>query len=368
MNLLIVPNSFKGTYSATAIAAAMERGARQIDAFAQITRIPIADGGDGTLECFYEALGGTFVWVDAVDAWRRPIKSRYLRLDEHRALIELASTAGLTIAGKKLNPRQTTTAGVGMQIAAAIADGAKEILLAIGGSATNDMGVGMLESLGVVFRDATGGVFHPVGESLSRIRSIDTTALDPKIRDVEFTTLCDVDNPLFGSLGAAYVYAPQKGASKEDVEFLDLELRAFASLLETKYFLKPNFPGAGAAGGTSVAAKLFLNSKVVSGIDAILDLVEFDRRLVHADAVISGEGKLDRQSFYGKVIGGLHQRMASSNRPLLLVCGVNELEDLPKNVFASAIHDPLQSLETTIQNTLQLVEEHTKQLLRAHIK
>jgi glycerate 2-kinase len=365
MNLLLIPNAFKGTYPASQIAMAMERGARQVDAQATIRKIPIADGGDGTLECFFEAFGGEYVDSPTVDAWRNPIPSRYLRLGPKKALIELAASAGLTLVGEHKNPRLTTTYGVGVQIADAISAGATEIYLAIGGSATNDMGVGMLEALGAVFKDILGNVIHPVGETLSRIHEIDVSALERTIQGVSFTTFCDVDSPLFGPLGAAYVYASQKGASTTDILYLDSELRTFAALLQTKYHLNPAFAGAGAAGGTSVAAKLFLHAKIVSGIDAILDLVGFQHLLPNVDAVVTGEGKLDAQSFYGKVVGGIHRRMQGSGKPLLIICGQNQLERLPTDVFVRSIHDPKRTLEETFEQTLTLVEEQTIQLLES---
>jgi glycerate 2-kinase len=365
MNLLVIPNAFKGTYTASQIAAAMERGARRVDSHAKIRKIPIADGGDGTLECFFEAFGGEYIEGPTVNAWRHPIQSRYLRLGPRRVMIELATSAGLTLVGEHKNPRLTTTYGVGIQIADAIATGATEIYLAIGGSATNDMGVGMLEALGAIFTDNQGNIIHPVGETLSQIHAIDVSVLERTIHGVSFTTFCDVDNPLYGPLGAAYVYAPQKGASTSDVLYLDNELREFAALIETKYHLNPNFAGAGAAGGTSVAAKLVLHAKIVSGIDAILDLVGFNRLLIDVDAVITGEGKLDSQSFYGKVVGGIYRRMQGSGKPLLIVCGLNQLERLPTDVFVQAIHNPNRTLNETFDQTLALVEEKTKLLLQS---
>ncbi len=360
MRILVIPDSFKGTFRSIEIAHFIEQALLKHQPKAIIQSIPIADGGEGSVDCFLHAFGGQKERVPSFDPYRNEIDSVYGWLDEKRVIIELAACAGLHWVKDHPNPSLTSTLGVGIQIKDAISKGAKQVILAIGGSSTNDMGVGLLYGLGCHFYDSQNNAFLPTGGTLSRIDRIDTSDLERTIQGVEFITLCDVSNPLYGQNGAAHVYGPQKGANKEMVEFLDHELKTFAHWLEMNHYGSSNFEGAGAAGGTSVAMKLFCHSRIVRGIDYLLETIRFDDLLLQTDVVITGEGQLDTQSFQGKVIAGIYAHTLPKHIPLLAIVGRNKLTDsqIPSDYFqVYPLSDMSEPLETAIQHTPKRIQE-----------
>lgn len=370
-SILVAPDSFKGTYGAIRVANAIASGIKKFDPTIPVTVAPIADGGEGTLACVKKAVGGSYVHVPSFDPWMRPIDSKYLLLDKTTALIELAQTAGLTLAGRKKDPSLTTTFGVGVQIRHAVLRGAKSVLLAIGGSATNDGGCGMVEALGVVFRDKTGVSFHPRGATLSQIEEIDESGLLPQLRNIAFTVLCDVDNPLFGPEGAAFVYAPQKGADPAMVRLLDLQLVAYAQTLHRLKGFASDFKGAGAAGGTGVAAKAFLQATIRSGIRTLVDMYGFDDLLQNAALLFTGEGRLDHQSYRGKVLSGLLERARTAGVPLVVAAGtVDESAlPLPEGILdAFAIRAEGESLNDAAKHTLERLEKIAETAASRHYR
>jgi len=370
-SILVAPDSFKGTYGALSVANALAKGIRRFDPAIPIAIVPIADGGEGTLACVRKAVGGSYVHVPSFDPWMRPIDSKYLLLDKTTALIELAQTAGLTLAGRKKDPSRTTTFGVGVQIRHAVLRGARSILLAIGGSATNDGGCGMVEALGVVFRDKEGVSFHPRGATLSHIDEIDESNTLPQLKDIAVTVLCDVDNPLFGPEGAAHVYAPQKGADKAMVRMLDEQLISYAQTLHRLKGFDAGFQGAGAAGGTGVAAKAFLHATVQSGIRTLLAKYGFDRVLQNAALVITGEGRLDHQSYRGKVLSGLLERTRSAGIPLVVAAGTVDESALPLPEGipdAFAIRTEGESLNDAAKHTLKRLEDIAETAASRHYR
>lgn len=370
-SILIAPDKFKGTYSAASVAEAMKRGVKHFDASIPLHLLPIADGGDGTIDALKRVSGGSIVKMASFDPWMRPLESKYLKLDANKALIELAQTAGLALVGKKKDPGSTTTFGVGVQIRHALHRGAKTIYLAIGGSATNDAGCGMLDALGVVFRNADGISFHPRGTNLGDIAEIDQTDVDPAVAKATFVTLCDVDNPLFGEHGAAYVYAPQKGATPEMVRHLDLQLHRYAEFLQKQYGLDSSFAGAGAAGGTAVAAKLFLQSTIRSGIDTLLELAKFDALLTDCSLVLTGEGRLDEQSYQGKVLSGILRHANRSNVPVVALVGTIDASALPLPKGLLEAHSTRRQDESVAQAapaTLSRLEELAEMAARRHYR
>ena len=234
----------------------------------------------------------------------------------------MAATAGLPMVGDKKDPCKTTTYGVGELVRHAVEQGAKHIILGLGGSATNDGGCGCAAALGVKFTDKDGKEFVPVGGTLDQIAGIDVSAAKALLEGVELTAMCDIDNPMYGERGAAYIFGPQKGADDEMVKFLDGQLRAMdAAIIRCLDLHVADLPGAGAAGAFGAGCVAFLGAKLKSGIETVLDTVEFDRRMEGADVVFTGEGRIDSQSVHGKVIDGISRRTTKAGVPLVAIVG-----------------------------------------------
>ena len=273
MNILIAIDSFKGSLSTTQLADTIEMGIKDVSSDYFIKKIPIADGGEGTYETLVQGLGGTKVRVQVKDPLFNNIYAEYGILNDQTAIIEMAKSSGLTLVPANLrNPLNTSTFGVGQMIKDAIYKGSRNFIIGIGGSATNDAGIGMLSALGYVFKDETGNELIPKGSSLSKIKSIDSTFALKELSECEFLVACDVDNPLYGELGAAYVYGAQKGASIEDIKELDYGLQNFSSVIKETTGKNIAFiSGSGAAGGLGGGFLSLLNSKLAPGIDIIFD-------------------------------------------------------------------------------------------------
>ena len=318
---VVVPDSFKGTVSSREICAIAQQVIPRHFPACEVVCIPVADGGEGTVDCFVQAMGAQRVGVTVTNALGEKSAAAYARLGE-LAIIEMAAAAGLPQVGALRCPGTATTYGVGELIAHAVDSGCKRILLGLGGSATNDGGCGCAAALGVRFYDADGQSFVPVGDTLGRIARIDTAEAEALLRSVEITVMCDVTNPLYGPTGAAYVFAPQKGADAEKVKSLDAGLRHFGDVIRSQYGLDVGaMPGAGAAGGMGAGCVALLGGTIQSGIDAVLDVTGFDRQLEGADLVITGEGRIDSQSADGKVISGVARRTRAKGVPLIAIAG-----------------------------------------------
>ena len=318
---VVVSDSFKGTVSSREICAIAQRVIPRHFPACEVVCIPVADGGEGTVDCFIQAMGAQRVEVTVTNALGEKSAAAYARLGE-LAIIEMAAAAGLPQVGALRCPGTATTYGVGELIAHAAHSGCKRILLGLGGSATNDGGCGCAAALGVGFLDADGQSFVPVGDTLGRIARIDTAKADELLRSVEITVMCDVTNPLYGPTGAAYVFAPQKGADAEKVKSLDAGLRHFGNVIRSQLGIDVSrMPGAGAAGGMGAGCVALLGGMIQSGIDAVLDVTGFDRQLEGADLVITGEGRIDSQSAGGKVISGVARRTKAKGIPLIAIAG-----------------------------------------------
>ena len=318
---VVVSDSFKGTVSSREICAIAQRVIPRHFPACEVVCIPVADGGEGTVDCFIQAMGAQRVEVTVTNALGEKSAAAYARLGE-LAIIEMAAAAGLPQVGALRCPGTATTYGVGELIAHAIDSGCRKILLGLGGSATNDGGCGCAAALGVRFYDADGQSFVPVGDTLGRIARIDTAEAEALLRSVEITVMCDVTNPLYGPTGAAYVFAPQKGADAEKVKSLDAGLRHFGDVIRSQYGLDVSaMPGAGAAGGMGAGCVALLGGTIQSGIDAVLDVTGFDRQLEGADLVITGEGRIDSQSADGKVVSGVARRTRAKGVPLIAIAG-----------------------------------------------
>ena len=318
---VVVSDSFKGTVSSREICEIAQRVIPRHFPACEVVCIPVADGGEGTVDCFVQAMGAQRVGVTVTNALGEKSAAAYARLGE-LAIIEMAAAAGLPQVGALRCPGTATTYGVGELIAHAVDSGCRKILLGLGGSATNDGGCGCAAALGVGFLDADGQSFVPVGDTLGRIARIDTAEAEALLRSVEITVMCDVTNPLYGPTGAAYVFAPQKGADAEKVKSLDAGLRHFGDVIRSQYGLDVSaMPGAGAAGGMGAGCVALLGGTIQSGIDAVLDVTGFDRQLEGADLVITGEGRIDSQSADGKVVSGVARRTRAKGVPLIAIAG-----------------------------------------------
>lgn len=321
---LVVSDSFKGTLSSPEIC----RIARSIRVEGwQVDALPVADGGEGTVDCFLDCSGGRRVTVTGPGPFGHPMESFYGLLPDNTAVIECAAAAGLPLVERHPDPERTSTYGVGVLMAHALEHGAKRLILGLGGSCTNDGGCGAAAALGVRFYDRQGCSFVPVGRTLTDIADIDVSGLHPRLTAGTLTVMCDIDNPLYGPRGAAHVFAPQKGADCAMVERLDAGLRRFAAVLRTSLGISVDtLPGGGAAGGFGAGAAALLGGTLRSGIEAVLDTVDFPRRAAGCALVVTGEGRLDSQSLGGKVVWGVSQRCGALRIPAAVLAGALELE------------------------------------------
>ena len=319
--VVVISDSFKGTLSSREICDIARESVPRILPGCAVTAIPVADGGEGTVSCFLDSIGASPVTVSVQGPYGETVDAVYARKG-NRAIIEMASAAGLPMVGSNLDPERTTTNGVGMLLRHAVENGCNELLLGLGGSCTNDGGCGCAAALGTRFFDADGNPFVPVGGTLGNIARIDNRETEKLLRGVSLTLMSDVDNPLCGARGAAHVFGPQKGADAAMVERLDAGLAHLASVIERDLGVRvADIPGAGAAGGMGAGCMAFLGARMRSGIEAVLDLVDFDAQIDSADLVITGEGRIDSQSVHGKVISGIAKRTQRRGVPLVAIVG-----------------------------------------------
>ncbi|MDR3336690.1 MAG: glycerate kinase [Treponema sp.] len=334
---VLIPDSFKGAMSSAEICRIMKTQILRHYQDAEIVSIPVADGGEGSVDAYLAAAGGEKITLQVKGPYMEDIRGFYGLMDRgNTAVIEMAAAAGLPLAGDRLRPDKTTTYGVGQLILDAVNRGCKKIILGLGGSATNDFGAGAAAAAGVRFFDQEGAPFVPVGETLSRIARIDKGALPPAFKPVEFLCMCDIDNPLYGPQGASYVFAPQKGADKAMVEFLDAQLRAVAETVRRELGADvASLSGAGAAGGMGGGMAAFFGARLQMGIETVLDAVDFDRLIRDADMIFTGEGRLDSQSLRGKAVIGIARRAKRRGVPVIAVVG--DIGDNIEGVYAEGV-------------------------------
>ncbi|MDD6210885.1 MAG: glycerate kinase [Bacteroidales bacterium] len=331
---VIAADSFKGSLSSLEVADAVEKGIFSVFPKCEIIKVPVADGGEGTMDALVLATKGSTISLDVYDPLMRPIKAKYGILgDSATAIIELAAASGLPLLSKEeRNPLKTNTFGTGQLIADALKRGCRNILLAIGGSATNDGATGLLSALGFRFLDKNGKELPPIGENLINIEHIDTRNVLPEVYTSTFKVACDVKNPLFGTDGAAYVFAPQKGACPEAVKELDNGLRNLSKIFERELNKSVStIPGAGAAGGTGAGVMALLNATLLPGIELILDTLHFNNIISGADLIITGEGRLDRQTAMGKTPAGIAKAAQLKGIPVIAIGGsIKDEEELDR--------------------------------------
>jgi len=332
--IILVPDSFKGTMTSRQVCLIMEQVIRKYCPETEIISLPIADGGEGTVVAFLDVVEGEKRYVNVQGPFGEDIEAYYGVIDNgETAIIEMALCAGLNLVETRLNPEATTTYGVGQIIKQAITDGCKKLIIGIGGSCTNDGGCGAASALGVEFYNEKGNKFIPTGGTLKDIRRIILENSLTALVDVEITVMCDVDNPLYGENGAAYIYSPQKGADLKMVENLDVGLRNLEQVVLSDLRIdKSATPGSGAAGGLGYGLQVFCSAELKMGIEILLDTIGFDDMLKDTDLVFSGEGKLDRQSLSGKAVIGVARRCRKAKVPLIAVVGdiAEDIEEVYK--------------------------------------
>lgn len=319
--IVLIPDSFKGTMSSAEVCAiAGEAFARELGA--RVIRVPVADGGEGSVDAFLQAVGGEKVTLTVSGPFGEPVQAGYGLLPGGAAAVETAAAAGLPLAEGRLDVLRATTYGVGQLVAHAVGRGARKLIVGLGGSATNDGACGLAAALGVRFFDESGRAFVPAGGTLGRVARVDVSGLLPALQGVEIVGMCDIDNPLCGAQGAAAVFGPQKGADAAQVRVLDDGLRHLAQVWRRDLGADVlELPGGGAAGGMGAGLAAMLGAKLQPGIDTVLDTVGFDGLLQTADLVVTGEGRLDSQSLRGKVVVGVARRAREAGVPVVALCG-----------------------------------------------
>jgi len=320
--IVCIPDSFKGTLSSKQIIEVVRTSFQKHLTNVEVIGIEVADGGEGTVDAFLSITGGEKVNTIVSGPYFEKVESFYGIIQDKTAIIEMASCAGLPLVKDNLNPLLTTTYGVGELMIAAWEKGCRKMIIGLGGSSTNDGGCGAAAALGIQFIDIEGKHFIPTGGTLRNIQSIDISMAHPLVHETEIITMCDIDNPMFGIHGAAYVFGPQKGADTNMVQLLDQGLVNLSSCIEQSLgkFVS-NIPGTGAAGGMGAGMIAFFNSSLQSGIETILDIAKFDNLIQNCDLVITGEGKIDTQSLRGKVPIGVARRAKKANVPVLCIVG-----------------------------------------------
>lgn len=334
---ILIPDSFKGTMSSVEICGILERSIRRFYPEVEVISIPVADGGEGTVDSFLAAVGGRKIDVTVKGPYMEELQSFYGLIESGKtAVIEMAAAAGLPLVGANRQAQKTTTYGVGQLMAHALLSGCKKVIVGLGGSATNDLGAGAAAAMGIRFLDKKGREFIPVGETLANSKKIDMNGLLPEARQAEIVTMCDIDNPLYGKTGAAHVFAPQKGADAEMVKFLDGQLRKGASVIKRELGVDiSRLPGAGAAGGMGGGMVAFFGSTLQMGIETVLNVVRFDDKLPGTDFVFTGEGRIDSQSLRGKVVIGVARRCNPAGVPVIALVG--DIGDGVENAYDEGV-------------------------------
>ncbi len=368
---ILIPDSFKGTLSSIEICTIISEKINKHFPHCHVVSIPVADGGEGSVDCFLSALGGEKIFETVSSPYFEDMESFY-GLIEDTAVIEMASCAGLPLVEDRKNPSLTTTYGVGQLIMAAAKKGCKKIIVGLGGSSTNDGGCGAAAAVGVKFYDKKGNEFIPVGKTLIDIDRIDLSHRAKELDNIEIITMCDIDNPMYGPAGAAYIFGPQKGADEKMILELDKGLKNLCDVIEkeTGKNLK-DYPGSGAAGAMGAGMIAFFDSVLQMGIETVLDTVKFDEIIEDTDMIFTGEGRIDTQSLRGKVVIGVGKRAKNKDIPVTVIAGgaANNIDDaydmgvtsiftinrLPED-FEISRHKSKENLEATIDNILRLIK------------
>lgn len=373
MKMIVGMDSFKGSLSSADANMAVENGIKQVFSDALVKSFTMADGGEGTAETLVDGMNGSTVEITVTGPLGTPVQASYgLIKDENLAIIEVASACGLTLLSKdQLNPLKTTTYGVGELINHAFNNGARKFIIGLGGSATNDGGVGMLQAMGYEFLDADGNEIAFGGGSLSSINSIRKTAQSEKFKNCEFRVACDVSNTLYGKQGASYIFGPQKGADSDMLKVLDASLKHYANFTYKEMGIEiSNIEGGGAAGGLGAAFHGYLNGQLESGVELIMDVLGVESEMEDADLVITGEGRIDAQTSMGKVPAGMAGLAGKHGVPIIAVGGsltddAYKLNHHGINAVFSIQNEPL-SIEEAMNSkrTRANIEKNVEQIMK----
>ncbi|WP_172370828.1 glycerate kinase [Sporosarcina jiandibaonis] len=373
MKIIIAPDSFKGSLSAVEIANAINKGVKNAFADAETHLLPVADGGEGTMETLVSATNGEIREANVIGPLGVEVKAAYGILGNgETCVIEIASASGLALVPEgKLAPLEATTYGSGQLIKQALNDGFSSFIIALGGSATNDGGAGMLQALGVKLLDKSGTEVGYGGGKLADIEKIDTSFIDRRIKDSKFLIASDVQNPLVGLNGASHVFGPQKGATPDDVKILDENMTHWANqIADVTGISLHDLPGAGAAGGIGGAFQAFFPAKLERGIDVVLEYVNFHRYLKNADLVITGEGQVDYQTASGKTPLGVAQAAMKENVPTIILAGaVGEGVEVLYDYGVVSVHsiiDKPMTLHESMCQTAHLLKKSVEQIVRTY--
>ncbi|HEY8889541.1 MAG TPA: glycerate kinase [Clostridium sp.] len=371
--VVLIPDSFKGTLSSTQICEIIEKKINEHFPKCQVISIPVADGGEGSVDCFLTALGGEKINLVVKNPYFEDMDSFYGIIDKgNTAVIEMASCAGLPLVEDRKDPRKTTTYGVGQLILDAASRGVKKIIVGLGGSSTNDCGCGAAAAIGVKFFNDKGEVFIPTGGTTHDIASIDVSSKAEVLNGIEIVTMCDIDNPMYGPTGAAHVFGPQKGADAEMVLFLDEGIKNISEVIKKDLFMDlSKVPGSGAAGAMGAGMIAFFGSTLQMGIETVLDTVNFSDVIKGSDMIFTGEGKIDFQSLRGKVVIGVAKRAKLQNIDVSVITGgadkgIDEAYDmgvtsifsinrLPE-AFETSRYKSVENMTFAVDNILRMIK------------
>ncbi|KAA3623109.1 MAG: glycerate kinase [Bacteroidetes bacterium] len=369
--VLIAPDKFKGSLTAMQVCRHIASGLNRFDNTIETLLHPLADGGEGSLQIMAQHLSLEKVTKEVENPVGRKVQASYYRSGQ-KAFVELAEASGLELlTQEERNPLRTSTTGTGQLIKDALYKGANEIFLFIGGSATNDAAMGIAHELGYRFLNKTGDVLAPTGENLIKVDKIDSSNILPVAKKAQFVILCDVDNPLFGPNGAAFVYAPQKGATEAAVHLLDKGLKNFAEVVQKQFGTKTDdIPGSGAAGGIGAGLTGLFNSRLESGFEAIMDITQLKEKIQKADIIISGEGKLDLQTLEGKVLKGVSNQAKIYRKPFVAFVGQNQLNRPESKTLGAqniyAVLEKARDLDHAISSAGEILEELSYDFIKSY--
>jgi len=375
MKVVISPDSYKGTLSAIEVANAMHAGILDVNQSIETVILPVADGGEGTLESLVVSTNGRYISQYVLDPLGRVIEAKYGVLDDNETcVIEMAQASGIMLLqdGEK-NPELASTYGTGQLIKAALDEGFRKFIIGIGGSATNDAGVGMLKALGLQFKKEDGTLISDGVSSLLDLASIDVSQLDPRIAEATFIIACDVDNPLIGESGATAIFGPQKGVKKHQIAYFDSCIKQFADIVEKQFNIRlHDYKGAGAAGGLGGALIAFLNGSFHVGIEIVIEAVQLKKHLEGAEFVITGEGKSDRQTLHGKAPLGVAKAVTFANVQAVLLSGVIEENDKPALLEHFTVVESLVDENISVQQAMQepyyFIRVKTKRIFESYLQ
>ncbi|MEI0605367.1 glycerate kinase [Brachyspira pulli] len=368
MKIVIIPDSFKGSASSMEVCNCIERGILKVLKNADIKKIPVADGGEGTVDSILYAAGGNIKKVNVKNPSGKIIEAKYGIINKEKAVIEMAEASGITLVDDDIrNPLKYSTYGTGELIKDAMNNNIKEILIGIGGSATNDCGIGMANALGYKFLDENNNEIEPIAENMIKVASIDDSNVDKRIFDIKINVACDVRNPLYGENGATAIYGKQKGVTDESFDILDNGLKNIARIVKEKFNKEiDHIEGSGAAGGLGGGLVAFCNAELKSGIDAVLDIIDFEDKIKDASLIITGEGAIDGQTKKGKVPVGVARR--ANGIPVIAIVG--DIRDGAEAVYDMGIVSIMPALkramplDEAIKNSKTLIEDAAERACR----